>query len=232
MNDSFCGRLGDLFRNPAHLMDNVGVQPRWWQPGLLVFFLIGIFTFMTIPISAPEQLELMRDSKLMQMMPEAQLQQQYDDALNISVNKRITQAVGAGLTTWVLVLIFSASIGFFARMSGGQGTMRQALGVGSWSAILPFGIASIVKLPLILATESVFAVNLGLVALLPGGDPGSPLYQILLTYGDLLTWWGLVVLIIGYRQVFGMTTNAAAIAVILPWILLSAVPLGLSLLIM
>jgi hypothetical protein len=232
MNDTFFGRLADLIAKPARLMENVGVNPRWWQPGLLVFVLICVFSYLTLPISAPEQLEMMRDSKLMQMMPEDQWQQQYDEALNLPPAKRLIQSAGAGFTTWVMVILFSLTLGFFARMSGGKGTFRQALGLGSWSALIPFGVGSVVKLPLVLATESVFTVNIGLAALLPGADPGSPLYQVLMTYGDLFTWWGLGVLIIGYGLVFNMSRQAAAVAVILPWILLSAIPLGLTLLFM
>lgn len=232
MNDTFFGRLTDLIAKPSRLMQNVGASPRWWQPGLLIFLLICGFSYVTIPVSAPEQLEMMRDSKLMQMMPEDEWQEQYDAAMNMPPAKRLFQSVGAGLTTWVMVILFSFILGFFARMSGGQGTFRQALGIGSWSALIPFGLASIVKMPLVLATESVFAVNIGLAALLPGGDPGSVPYQVLVTYGDLFTWWGLVVMIIGYQIVFRMTQKAAAVSVILPWILLAAIPLGLTLLFM
>lgn len=232
MKDSFFGRLSDLIANPSHLMVNVGRNPRWWQPGLLIFVLIAGFSYLTMPISAPEQMEMMRDSKLMQMMPEAQWQQQYDAALNMPQSKRIIQSLVAGITTWVLALVFSFALGFFARMGGGQGAFRQALGVGIWAAVIPFGFASLVKLPLVLITESVFAVNIGLAALLPGGDPRSPLYQVLMTYGDLFTWWGLIVLIVGFREVFGLNQKTAALSVILPWLLLSAIPLGMSLLFM
>jgi len=232
MNDGFFGRLSDLIANPARLMDNVGIRPHWWPASLLIFVLIGGFTYLTMPISAPEQMEMMRDSKVMQMVPEAAWQEQYDATLNMSQNKRLFQAVTAGVTTQVLIILFSLILGFFARMSGGQGTFRQAMGVGMWASVIPFGIASLIKLPLVLATESVFAVNLGLAALLPNSEPGSALYQVLMTYGDLLTWWGLIVLVIGFRQVFGMPQKTAVVSVILPWILMSAIPLGISLLVM
>ena len=63
MNDSFFGRLTDLFTNPGRLMENVGANPRWWQPGLVVFLVMIVFSWFTLPISAPEQAELMRDSQ-------------------------------------------------------------------------------------------------------------------------------------------------------------------------
>ncbi len=230
MNDNFIGRLSDLITKPARLMDNVGADPRWWQPMLLIFVLVAAFTYLTMPISAPEQLELMRDSKLMQMMPEDAWQEQYDAAMNLSTGKQIFQGLMGGFTTLILVLLFSLILGFFGRMSGGQGSFKQALGVGSWASIIPFGLASIVKLPLVLVTESVFTVNIGLAALLPDADPSSAIYQVLMTYGDLFTLWGVVVLVIGYRQAFGMDQKAATVSVVLPWILLSAIPLGIGLL--
>lgn len=232
VNDTFAGRLADLVAKPGRLMDRVGVAPRWWHPGLLILVLIAGFAWLTSPISGPEQLEMMRDSKIMSMMPEEQWQQQYDDALHPTLAKRVSTAIGAGFSAWVMVLLFGFILGFFARMGGGKGTFKQALGVVSWAALIPFGIGSLVKVPLVLATESVFRVNLGLAALAPGLEPSSPLFQVLMTYGDFFTWWGLFVLVVGFQRVFAMGRGAAATAVLLPWILCSAVPLGLTLLFM
>lgn len=165
---------------------------------------------------------MMRDSKLMEMAPEGTWQEAYDDALNISQTQIIMESAVAGLGTWVSVIVFSLILGFFVKMGGGQSTMKQALGVGSWAAMIPFGIGLMVKLPLVLVTESVFEVNLGLAALLPDADPSSSMYKILANYGDLMTWWGLALLVIGFRRVGQLSLNAAIMTVILPWALLTA----------
>lgn len=230
--DSFALRLRDLVTAPGRLMDRVAVAPQWWVPGLLVLVVIAAFTWLIMPISGPEQLEMMRDSKLMRMMSEDVWQEQYEQALDPDPVKRVIQAVGSGLTSWVMVLLFGFILGFFARMGGGKGTMKQALGVVSWGAVIPFAIGSVVKVPLILATESMYEVTIGLAALVPGRDPSSVLGQVLMTYGDFFTWWGLVVLVIGFQRVFGMSRGAAAVAVLLPWVLASAVPLGIGLMFM
>jgi hypothetical protein len=230
--DSLGGRLRDLVLRPSRLMDHVAHRPLWWVPGLVIFVVMVVFTWLTAPISGPEQMEMMRDSKLMSMMPEDQWQAMYDDAMNVSTGKRITQSLTGGFMGWLTVIVFGFILGFFARMGGGKGSFRQALGVTSWAALLPFALGPLVKLPIVLATESVFEVNLGLAALLPGGEPGSPLFQVLLTYGDFLTWWGLAVLVIGFSRVFGLARQAAIVSVVLPWALLSLVPLALTLLFM
>lgn len=232
MNDSFFGRLKDLFTNPGRLMENVGTNPRWWQPGLLVCLVMIGFSWMTLPISAPEQAELMRDSKVMQMVPEEVAEKQYEEARNISPVQRVTQSGIAGFTTWLMVLIFGLVLGFFVRLGGGVGFFKQALGIVSWGAVPVFAINSLVKLPLILQTESVFKVNIGLAALLPGAEPGSGLFQTLMTYGDFFTWWGLFLLVVGFEKVFKIGRSAAVLSVLLPWVLLSAIPLALSLIFM
>lgn len=232
MNDTFVGRLGDVFGNPGRLMDHVGENPRWWQPGLLVFLLIAAFSWLTAPVAAPEQLEVMRDSKLMSAMPEDQWQARYEEALNISPTARTMQSIGAGFMVWIMIMVFGLALGFFARMSGGLGTMKQALGIVSWGAVIPFGLGSLVKAPLVLITESVFRVNIGLAALLPDPDPGSLLFQVLMTYGDFFTWWGLVLLVVGFGRVYTMKRGPATLSVLLPWALLSLIPMGISLLFM
>jgi len=228
MNESFSGRLTDLFTNPGRLMENVGANPRWWQPGLLVLLVMIVFSWFTLPISAPEQAELMRDSKIMEMIPEDVAEQQYEEARNITQDKRITQSGIAGFTTWLMVLIFGLILGFFVRLGGGDGSFKQALGIVSWGSLPVFAIASVVKMPLSLMTDSVFKGNIGLAALMPGGDPKSFLFQALMTYGDFFTWWGLVLVIIGFERVFKMGRSAAVLSVLLPWALLSAIPLALG----
>jgi hypothetical protein len=230
--DTLVGRLRDLIVAPGRLMDHVGARPRWWVPGLIVLVVMAGFTWLTVPISGPEQMEVMRDSKLMSMVPEEQWQAQYDAALNVTAGKRAITSLQAGVTGWLSIIVFGFVLGFFVRMSGGKGSFRQALGVTSWAALIPFALGSIVKAPLVLATESAFRVNLGLAALMPGGEPGSPLFQVLMFYGDFLTWWGLAVLVIGFSRVFGLSRNAAITSVVLPWALLSLIPLGLALIFM
>jgi hypothetical protein len=72
-------------------------------------------------------------------------------------------------------------------------------------------------------------VTIGLAALLPDADPGSAVFQILMVYGDLFTWWGLFLLIVGFERVFGLGRGAAALSVLLPWAVLTLIPLGISL---
>lgn len=232
MNDTLAGRLVDLVMNPGRLMDNVGAAPRWPVAGLILFLVMVAFAWLTTPISGPEQMEMMRDSRFMRMMPEDQWQLQYEQAMNPAPVSRAISAAGAGFSTWVMALVFGLILGFFARMGGGQGTMKQAIGIVTWGALIPFTIASIVKLPLILATESVFRVSFSLAAVVPGLEAGDKLFTVLSSFSDVFTLWGLAVLVIGFRRVFGMSQAGAAIAVVLPWLLCTGVLTGVGLMFM
>ena len=230
--DDFFRRLVDLVVKPGRLMTHVGAAPRWWQAGLLIFLLMTAFSWLIMPISGPEQMELMRDSRLGQLMPAGEWEKAYAEALDPAPGKRVLQSLGAGFSTWVMILISSFVLGFFARMSGGQGGFKQALGIVHWASLIPFGLVIVIKAPLILLTESMLQVNLGLAALMPNADPGSVLYQILVTYGDFSNWWGLAILIIGFRQVFRMSGSSATVSVLLPWALMVAIPVAINLFLM
>ncbi len=232
MNDSLVQRMINLVMAPSRLMEKVGEAPKFMIPGMLVLVIMGAFTYITMPIAGPEQLELMRDSKIMRMMPEDVWQQQYEESMNPSPLKRALQSVGSGFSIWVSMIVFGFILGFFVRMSGGQGSFKQALGVVSWASLIPFGIGTLIKLPLVVMTESMYRVNIGLAAFAPGDDPTSALRQVLMSYGDFFTWWGLAVLVIGFAHVFKLNRSVAAISVILPWALATAIPLGISLMFM
>lgn len=229
-NDHFLGRLADLFRRPSRLMENVGAAPRWWQPGLLIFVVMLIFQYFTYPIAAPEQVEIMRSSRMAEFMPPEALEQAYVQALDPSPAKLAIESLKVGLTTWVMILVVSVIFGFFAKMGGGQGRMKQALGIVHWASVLPFAVFTLVKIPLVLATETVLGTNIGLAALLPEPDPGSALFQILVQYGDFGAWWGLFVMITGFRVVYRMSGGAAATSVLLPWVLATAIPTVMAIL--
>lgn len=229
-NDGFLGRLTDLIVKPSRLMANVGAAPRWWQPGLLIFAVMMIFQYFTYPIAAPEQVEIMRNSRMADFMPPEALEEAYRQALDPTPGKLAIEALKVGVTTWVMILLVSLIFGFFAKMSGGQGRMKQALGIVHWASVLPFALFTVIKLPLVLATESVLRTNIGLSALLPDADPGSALYQILVQYGDFGSWWGLYVMIIGFAVVYRLSGKAAAAAVLLPWALAMAVPTVMAIL--
>lgn len=228
MNDSFGARLVALIAHPNILMAWIKERPTWVAPSLLMFGVMLAFTATISHIAGPEQLELMRDSRLMRMMPEETWQKQYDASLDPTPVKRIRDGVSAGLGTWASAFILAAILHGFCKLSGGNGRFKHMLGLVYWTGLIPYVLGSILRLPLVLAKESVMGVSLGLAALGGGLEYTSFGYQLLTTYGDFTMWWALVLLVIGVGKVYELNRGSAIAVVILPWALISGILFGVG----
>jgi hypothetical protein len=232
VNDTFGARLWALFVHPHTLMRSLKERPAWVAASLIMLVMTALYTASVVHISGPEQLELMRDSKLMRAMPEAKWQQQYQASLNPTLLKRVGSGLGGGIGTWVSAFLLAAILHGFCRMSGGKGRFKHMLSLVYWTGLIPFGLAHLLRLPLVLIKESQIGVTLGLGALAGGLGYTSFVYQLLVTYGDFAIWWALVLLVIGVKEVYELSRAAATVTVILPWALLSGVMFAISRLIM
>lgn len=227
--NGFPGRFLDLFRNPARLMDNVGRSPRWWAPLLLVGVVVMSFQWLTMPIAAPETLDNMRDSVFGKILSEEDLAEMSENTLETNPTKRILQALADGVGAVVSVVLFGLILGLFAQLSGGEVKFNQALGICIWGAVPAYAISLIVKLPIAFATGSILDYSVGLALLARGLGTDSFLYKVLFQYGDFFTWWGLALVVLGFRRVFRMALGPAILSVVLPWAVLTGIPLGIML---
>ncbi len=219
--DNLGSRLWALIARPGQAMVWVGEKPQWLVAGLILFVTFGLFTALTAHIAGPEQMELMRDTRFGQMMPQEEWEQQYEESLNPTVVKRLLTGLSGGFGTWISVFIYGLVFLLFSKLAGGQATFKQVMGVTFWGFLLPYVLGSWLKLPLIYAKESLMGVSIGLAALAPNADLLSAQYQALSFFGDFFVWWGLVLLIIGIGKVDGFATGKAATVVLLPWLLVT-----------
>lgn len=228
----FFGRLFLLFRRPSRLMDDIGRHPSWWQPLLLVLVTIVGFSWTVMPITVVEQADGMRTSVFSRFVPEEDLQEIVDESLALTPSKRAKQALIDGVVTIVLVVLFGLVLGLFAQLSGGQVRYDQALGLCTWSAVPVYVFGILAKVPLVFATESVRRPSIGLAALVPNADVGSLQFNVLYNFGDFFTWWGLALVVLGFRRVFGLPTMPAVLSVVLPWIIMLAFFVGIMVVMM
>jgi hypothetical protein len=228
MNDGFAARFKALITQPRALGAMIKERPRWLVPALVMLGVMWLFTGAVTHISTPEQLELMRDSKIMQMMPEEQWQEQYRESLTPTMLKRVGDGAGGGIAVCISAVILAAVLNLFAKLSAGRGRFKQMLALVFWTGLIPYGLATVLKYALVLAKESVVGVSIGLAALVPDPDYTSALYQFLLTFGDFTMWWALAALVLGVEVVYELRRGTAAVVVLLPWALLSGVALVLG----
>lgn len=230
--DTFLQRLADLVAKPGRLMRNVGAAPRWWQAGLLMAVVVAASSWLIAPIDLDEQMERLegkRDAWPYSMMADEDFAQMLDRGAALTPGKRIGNAVGGGLVLWGSTVVFGLILGFFVKMAGGTGTKWQAVGIVTWSQLLPFCLDPLVRTPLVLALGSSRAVNLGLAALVPL-ETSKVGYVLLTVYGGFAMWWGLTVMVRGFERVYGVTRQVAAVSVLAPWAVLSLINVGFLLL--
>ncbi len=226
--DNIGARFVAVFIKPVVAMEWVKANPRWLLAGLIMLVSVIIFSALTTHISGPESMEMMRDSRFMQLMPAEEYQQSYEDALNPTPVKRVLNGFGAGAGLWIYNLFFAAVLGLFTKLAGGKGTFKQTLGIVFWAMVIPTVLGLVIRLPLALIQETVMGINVGLAALAMNADPTSFLHQALVTFGDFMTWWALVVIVIGFQKVHEFSRPTAITVVVLPWLLLSGAGLGIG----
>lgn len=228
----FFGRVIALFHSPSRLMDDVGRRPRWWQPLLLVFLTVGSFSWTVMPITVVEQAAGMKTSIFSRFVPEEEMQEIVNESLVLTPAKRAKQSLLDAVVVTVLVALFGLVLGLFAQLSGGRVRYDQAMGICNWSAVPVYVFGMLAKTPLVFVVESVRRPSIGLAALVPDADVGSLLFNVLYNYGDFFTWWGLALVILGFRRVFGLPTLPAVLSVVLPWIIMSAFFVGIMVVMM
>jgi len=224
--DGFLARLVAVFAAPGKAMAWVRAQPRWLVAGLVIMVVSGLFAAATMHIAGPEQLEIMKETRLGQMMGPEQLAEQLARAENPTPLKRVTQFVSGAAGVWVATFIAGLVFLLFTRLAGGAGTFKQVMGVVFWAGIISAGLGALVRLPLVLAKGSVVEVSTGLGVLVEP-DPLSLPFQLLSIF-DVFSLWALAVTTIGFEKVHGFTRGKAAVVTVVPWLLMSFVMLGIT----
>jgi hypothetical protein len=226
--DNLLARLWAVFARPGQAMEWVRGNPRWLMAGLLLAILGAFYAVITMPIAGPEQLELMRDTRMFRMLSDEDWQVRYEESLDPTPVRRVTTGIGAAVASFVIVLIYGLIYLLFGKLAGGTGTFKQVMGVTFWAYIIPGGLGNLLRIPLIFAKQSVMEVSLGLAALAPKENLLSAGYQALYYFGDFFVWWALVVTIIGFQKVHDISRGQAAVVTILPWLLVTGAMYGLG----
>jgi Yip1-like protein len=155
---------------------------------------------MKMHISGQEQLDLMKDTRIGQMLDEDEWQARYDNLLNMTVKDRVLQGAQAGIATLFSLLVMCMIYLLVSRIAGGLGSFAQVLGVTFWSGVVGTGLASVVKLPLILLKGSSLDVVLGPAVFFSSRGVTDFWFQ-LFSLLDLFTIWSVVLVAIGFEKI-------------------------------
>ena len=222
-------RLWDLFLHPVRLMENVGRQPQWWHAGILLLLINGVATTWVGPVMLDEFQSSSSSSRYEFLVSKEQVEASLEKAIVSGDRNKMGSILSTGLNSWAVTLVFGLMLGFFAKMAGGQGSYPQALGIVHWAALIPYGVGTLIKLPLILNTGEYSSITLSPAAFLASSSSGSFLFVMLANFAEVTIWWGLLLVVLGFEKVYGLERGPAFLSVVLPWALVTGVMAGFRL---
>ena len=225
MKDTIFTRFWAIIFYPVAAMDAVRENPRYLQAGLLILLMVGIYAGVSLHITGPEQLDLLKDTKMGEMISEEDWQQRYDEVLNLGNVDRVYNGLQAGIGILISLLLMSLVYLLFSRLSGGTGTFGQILGVVFWSGTVGMGLAALVVLPIVLAKKSSMDVVLGPAVLVSDRGVTDFWFQ-LLSILDLFKIWFVVLIGVGFERIHGMERVRAMTLAIGPAVVITLIMFG------
>ena len=227
MGDGILQRTWWVLSEPGRAMDAVRERPRWAAAALICLVCVGLMAAFTLQITGPEQIDLMRETRLGRNMDPDKLDEMYARFEEISPGQRVLQGFQAGVGVLFSLIVVAGVLHLAAKVAGGQASFRHTLAVVSWANIVGVALASLIKWPLILARGSSLGIAFGPAVLVADRGPTDALFQ-LLSFLDVLTIWTVVLMAIGLERVHALPRGKAYGATIGASLLMGAVMFGVA----
>jgi len=227
MNETVFMRFYAIIVAPRAAMAAVRVDPRWTAAALAIVLLVAVMSAATMHIAGPEQLDMIQDTVIGRQMPPEELAEAYAQFDEITFTSRLLSGLQAGFGVLLSLLVVSLVYLLFSRLAGGRGSWKQILGVLFWANVVGIGLASLVKLPLVLMKGSSLTVSLGPALAVAHRGPLDPTFQ-LLSFFDVFSLWALALIMLGFEAIHGFTRNKAAAVAGGAWLLMVAVMYGVA----
>ncbi len=227
MNETVFTRFWAILTAPEAVMEAVRHDPRWTAAALVTLLLVGFTTGATLHITGPEQMEMMENSRLMEIMPPEDIDEMWAEYDEISMSQRLTTGLQGGFGTLFAVFIMCLVYGLFGKLAAGTGTFRQVMGVCFWASYVGLGLSSLLKLPIVLSKGSSLDVSIGPAILFAGNGPTDAVFQFLSIF-EFFTLWAVWLMIVGFERIHGFSRGKAAAVVVPAWLLMSLVMFGLT----
>jgi len=215
----FMGSLRRVVRvvySPAGVFQELERRPDWLVPLIICVLVAAISSWILIPrVILPAQIEALESRNL----PEQQL-----EAARPWLEGSRPLTIGLISAVAFTVIAFLVVAGVFhlvcALLLGGQANFARTFSVVAYSSVITVP-ASIVKVPIQLATKSVEAhTSLALILSSPGAASGFAyrfLYRFLDQF-DVFAFWEIVLLGVGLSIMFKFSRQKAYYVVVILWL--------------
>ncbi len=225
------GAITGTFTKPSETVSRLLSRPTWWLPFVASVLVTALSFWLVAPKidmerTVRESIEKRLEKSGRTMAPEA-IQRQVEASKKMAPFF-LAIAVGASIVFFFVVALV---LWGGARAMGADARYAQLLAIWGHSA-LPFVVSGVISIPLFLSKEDasltqdqaqrVLASNLG--AFLDESTPGA--IAALASSIDIFSIAVLVLLVLGFRKLPGLTRGAATWTPIVLWLLAIAVKVG------
>jgi hypothetical protein len=213
--DSALSRLWRVLIAPEATFRSIAARPTWALVLLVILALVGVAIYVSFDRIDAQDLVKSMEEQGRQMPPNMTPER-------LAAITKWTSLGGALVFVPVLYLLTALVFWVALRMFGSDIDYRRSLSV-TLHGMLPFGLASLVGIPIALAREHISMTELqsgGLVKSSLGflvSEDTSKAVQALLTSVDLFSIWSIVLLIIGFRVVGRVARGNATAIVLVVW---------------
>ena len=222
-------RFVDVFTAPVKAMQAVAERPAWVVPFLVLFAIVALYTAANVHIMVPEQTEM--SMAFANDQQATAMENQIEMFLDPPLWLRLLSGIGAGLTVVVFSLLIPGLLmHLFLKLSGGVAQASQTIGVVLWSGLIAYGLRTILSWIIIVVTGSARHAGLTATSFIADPNPQSVPYMIAGLYGDPFVYWMMFVVVLGLAIVHRLEVSRTAIVAVATYVLLSAIPIGFTLL--
>lgn len=219
VHKGFLARAIGVFVSPGETFEDIARKPAFLAPLLVTLAITAGSVYVVGPIAGREQVEIMRDSKLLARVPEEQKAEMLEQAQNPSPQRlafgAASQAVGVGAA----LCIYSLLLWGAGHLLGGEPTYKGVLSALCFASLIAPAAAAVVRVPLSLARDTVLGISLSPAIFLTDVPYTDKLYLFLAMYFDFFYLWGAIAGGIGVAKAAGISVGKGIGAVAVVYVL-------------
>ncbi len=213
---NFIAKWIDVYFSPSETFDSLDRKPDWVLPLVLV----AVLTVISFILIAPQIQEMQIQAMMDRGMSEDEAYQGIETAAPfIKYLTPVMGVIGVFVVSFIIAGIFYV---VFSFMMGGESTYKKVLSVYSYIAFAVGLIATIVRIPLVMAKDSM-EVQTSLAAFLSIDMKDQIFYKFLAKF-DIFVIWELILFIIGFEIIYKFSRGKAATGVLVLfglWVVIS-----------
>jgi len=214
---NFLQRVIGIFTNPERVFRYLRVKPDFVLPVLLAMLLTVISSFFVYDIAINDQIAKIEEND---NIPDDRKELMIDqiEASKEGPRRILYMLVVPPISILVLYTLISAIFLFIGNIIlGGKARFIQLLSVYSYSYLIVMLLGMIIKIPLILARQTI-NISLSPAVFFTPEQIGQGIFNFVQSF-DVFNVWFIIVFGIGFAVIYGFSKPKGIISVIIAWLL-------------